>query len=257
MNSENALNQSEAIDQPSESLQLHTSTFATDCKQVLLESADTTKTRFALIQWIAESPDRTTFLLRKQEVTSTLNLSTRQVERLLKKYYRNDLEETTGTERLDKGEHKILHYWVDFINWFYEDRIKKKLSVAVADVVREVKRHAEIDLQLQPGEYPDRATVYRVLKPVIARAALQNKIRNPGSGSWFHVKTRDGEYIEIFCSNQVIQCDHTKLDILIVDKDGKILGRPWLTISCPCSICSSNVQIRLKVDNLDRGWRQN
>ncbi len=230
MNTENAPDQLEAIDQPSESLQLHTSTFATDCKQVLLESADTTKTRFALIQWIAESPDRTTFLLRKQEVTSTLNLSTRQVERLLKKYYKNDLEETTGTERSDKGEHKILPYWVDYIKWFYEDRQKKKLSVAVADVVREVKRHAEIDLQLQPGEYPDRATVYRVLKPVVEREALQNKIRNPGSGSWFHVKTHEGEYIEIFCSNQVIQCDHTKLDILIVDKDGRILGRPWLTI---------------------------
>jgi putative transposase len=186
------LEAAEAVNESSELLQLNANSFATDCKQVLLESADTTKTRFALIQWIAESPDRTTFLLRKQEVTSTLNLSTRQVERLLKKYYKNDLEETTGTKRSDKGEHKILHYWVDFINWFYEDRIKKKLSVAVADVVREVKRHAEIDLQLQPGEYPDRATVYRVLKPVIAREALQNKIRNPGSGSWFHVKPVKG-----------------------------------------------------------------
>jgi putative transposase len=116
------------------------------------------------------------------------------------------------------------------MKWFYEDRKKKKLSVAVADVVREVKRHAEFDLHLQSGEYPDRATVYRVLKPVVEREALQNKIRNPGSGSWFHVKTRDGEYIEVFCSNQVIQCDHTKLDILIVDKDGRILGRLWLTI---------------------------
>jgi putative transposase len=230
MNTKNAPNQSEAVDESSELLQLNASSFATDCKQVLLESADTTKTRFALIQWIAEAPDRRTFLLRKQEVTSTLNLSTRQVERLLKKYYKNDLEETTGTERSDKGEHKILPYWVDFMKWFYEDRKKKKLSVAVIDVVREVKRHAEIDLQLQPGEYPDRATVYRVLKPVVEREALQNKIRNPGSGSWFHVKTRDGEYIEVFCSNQLIQCDHTKLDILIVDKDGKILGRPWLTI---------------------------
>lgn len=220
----------EAVNESSELLQLNASSFATDCKQVLLESADTTKTRFALIQWIAEAPDRVTFLLRKQEVTSTLNLSTRQVERLLKRYYKNDLEETTGTERSDKGENKILPYWVDYIKWFYDDRKKKKLSISRADVVREVKRHAEFDLHLQPGEYPHRASVYRVLEPVVAREALQKKIRNPGSGSWFHVKTRDGEYIEVFCSNQVIQCDHTKLDILIVDKDGKVLGRPWLTI---------------------------
>jgi len=229
MSAEDDRDQPEVVGEPSETLTLDASNFVADCKQILLENLDKHTSRFALAQWVANAPNRDIFLQRKQEVADTLELSIRQVERVLKKYHKSELRETSGAERSDKGEHKILPYWVDYMKWFYDDRKEKKLSAAVADVVREVKRHAEIDLHLQPGEYPDRATVYRVLKPVVEREALQNKIRNPGSGSWFHVKTRDGEYIEIFCSNQVIQCDHTKLDILIVDKDDKILGRLWLT----------------------------
>lgn len=30
-------------------------------------------------------------------------------------------------------------------------------------------------------------------------------------------------------SNHVWQCDHTRADVLLVDKYGDILGRPWLT----------------------------
>ena len=31
-------------------------------------------------------------------------------------------------------------------------------------------------------------------------------------------------------SNQVWQCDHTLLDVLVVERAGEILGRPWLTM---------------------------
>ncbi|MBE9011051.1 transposase [Pseudanabaenaceae cyanobacterium LEGE 13415] len=31
-------------------------------------------------------------------------------------------------------------------------------------------------------------------------------------------------------SNQVWQCDHTKIDVLVVDQAGEVLGRPWLSI---------------------------
>lgn len=30
-------------------------------------------------------------------------------------------------------------------------------------------------------------------------------------------------------SNHVWQCDHTRVDVLLVDSDGEMLGRPWLT----------------------------
>lgn len=44
------------------------------------------------------------------------------------------------------------------------------------------------------------------------------------------VVTRDGQLLKADFSNQIIQCDHTKLDICIVDSDDNLLSdRPWLT----------------------------
>jgi len=41
--------------------------------------------------------------------------------------------------------------------------------------------------------------------------------------------TRDGRELEVEGSNDVCQCDHTRLDIRIVDEYG-VLDRPWLTV---------------------------
>jgi putative transposase len=30
-------------------------------------------------------------------------------------------------------------------------------------------------------------------------------------------------------SNHLWQCDHTRADVFLVDRDGQILGRPWFT----------------------------
>ena len=48
-------------------------------------------------------------------------------------------------------------------------------------------------------------------------------------GSRLSVKTRTGEDISVECSNHLWQCDHTLVDVLLVDKDGGVIGRPWLT----------------------------
>jgi putative transposase len=44
------------------------------------------------------------------------------------------------------------------------------------------------------------------------------------------LKTREGVEIPIEWSNQVWQCDHTRVDVLVVDSAGEILGRPTLSI---------------------------
>jgi putative transposase len=44
------------------------------------------------------------------------------------------------------------------------------------------------------------------------------------------ITTREGIELAIEWSNQVWQCDHTKVDVLVVDQSGEVLGRPWLTI---------------------------
>ena len=82
-----------------------------------------------------------------------------------------------------------------------------------------MKQHALVDLKLKPGDYPHQATVYRILDPLIAQHKQKTKVRNPGSGFWMTVVTRDGQLLKADFSNQIIQCDHTKLDICIVDSE--------------------------------------
>ena len=60
--------------------------FDTDPSQILIESSDPQKLRFRLIEWLAESPNRKVKAERKQEIAKTLEISTRQVERLLDRY---------------------------------------------------------------------------------------------------------------------------------------------------------------------------
>ncbi|MEH1851988.1 MAG: Mu transposase C-terminal domain-containing protein [Nostoc sp.] len=220
----------EELTQAPDAIFLDKSNFVVDPSQIILETSDRHKLTFNLIQWLAESPNRTIKSQRKQAVANTLGVSTRQVERLLKQYHDDKLSESAGVQRSDKGKHRVSEDWQEFIKAIYKESIKNKHPISPASIVREVKRHAEVDLKLKPGDYPHQATVYRILDPLIAQHKQKTKVRNPGSGSWMTVVTRDGQLLKADFSNQIIQCDHTKLDIRIVDSDGNLLSeRPWLT----------------------------
>jgi putative transposase len=204
--------------------------FDTDPSKIVLDASEPQKLRFQLIEWLAGSPTPKVKAARKQAIANTLDISTRQVERMLNQYREDRLHETAGVERSDKGQRRIGDYWQDYIREVYEQSLKHKHPLKPADVMREVKRHAVIDLRHEDGDYPHPATIYRILKPLIDRQKQKQKIRNPGSGSWLAVETRDGKLLKAEFSNQIIQCDHTKLDIRIVDEEGKLLPwRPWLT----------------------------
>ena len=83
-------------------------------------------------------------------------------------------------------------------------------------------------LELGDDKPPSYKTVLRVLKPI--QDKKKKSIRSPGwQGTTLSVKTRDGKDISINHSNQVWQCDHTRADILLVDRHGELIGRPWLT----------------------------
>ncbi|MBD2604995.1 Mu transposase C-terminal domain-containing protein [Scytonema hofmannii FACHB-248] len=220
----------EELTQVPDAILLDKSNFVVDPSQIILETSDRQKLTFNLIQWLAESPNRTIKSQRKQAIADTLGVSTRQVERLLKQYDEDRLTETAGIERADKGKYRVSEYWQDFIKTIYQKSLKDKHPISPASVVREVKRHAIVDLKLKPGDFPHQATVYRILTPLIEQHKRKTRVRNPGSGSWMTVVTRDGQLLKADFSNQIIQCDHTKLDIRIVDIHGSLLSDcPWLT----------------------------
>ena len=185
---------------------------------------DPHRLRFCLIEWLAEAPNRQVKAERKEAIAKTLDISPRQVERLLNQYNRDRLRETAGVERADKGNHQIHEYWQNYVREVYEKSLKEKHPLKPADVVQEVQRHAVIDLRHEAGDYPHPATIYRILKPLVEQQKRRQKIRNPGAGSWLAVETRDGKLLKADFSNPIIQCDHTKLDIRIVNKDGNLLS---------------------------------
>ncbi len=81
-----------------------------------------------------------------------------------------------------------------------------------------------------PKDYPSHQTVYRILDRFIEEKQKKLKARSAGYvGSRLTHMTRDGREIEVEGSNDVWQCDHTKLDVMIVDEFG-LLGRPNLTV---------------------------
>jgi putative transposase len=202
--------------------------YQTDPRQIVLDASDPSKLRFRLVQWLAAAPDRETSRQRKQEVASTLKISTRQVERLLRRFHAGELDEENSEVRADKGSHRVDPYWVEYIQKAYEQG-NKSGRMSPSDVAREVKRHAIVDRHLEDGQFPHPATVFRVLKPLVERSRIRKKTRNPGSGSWMVLETRNGKSLKIEFSNQILQSDHTKLDVLVVDRDGEVVGRPWLT----------------------------
>ena len=84
--------------------------------------------------------------------------------------------------------------------------------------------------ELGQDKYPSYRTVYRVLQPIIEQKEQKASVRSRGwRGSRLSVKTRDGKDLSVEYSNHVWQCDHTRVDLLLVDRHSEIVGRPWLT----------------------------
>lgn len=191
------------------------------------------KFRYALIEWVAKSHNNTIKRKRKEVVRKALGFkNVRQAERLLKQYREGNLREDCGKEYSNKGRILIDPYWVDHMEEYWKKALTNNETLCGIDIYREVKRHAEVDCRRKSvPPYPHKATVYRIVNPWIdERDRIQGKrTRNPGSGSWLAVTTKSGKILKADYSNQIIQADHTQLDIFILDEEGKPY-RPWLTI---------------------------
>lgn len=189
---------------------------------------DEVKLRMEVIQSLTEPCDRKIYSLKKKEAAEKLGVSIRQVERLLKKWQEERLV-GLATTRSDKGKHRLDQEWVDFIINTYTDGNKGSKRMTRHQVFLKVKGKAKVE-GLKKGEYPSHQSVYRILDKQIEEEERKNNARSPGySGEKLTHMTRDGRELEVEGSNDVWQCDHTRLDVRLVDEYG-VLDRPWLTI---------------------------
>ena len=182
--------------------------------------------KLEVIQTLLEPCDRLTYGKRLFEAAKKLGKSKRTVQRLVKKWEEKGLEGLTQTLRADKGNHRINEDLEKFILNTYQTGNKGSKRITRKQVYLRTKNKAQ-ELGLKA---PSHMTVYRVLQPLIDKKEQAKSIRSPGwRGTQLSVKTRAGQDLSVEYSNHVWQCDHTRADVLLVDKYGELLGRPWLT----------------------------
>lgn len=160
------------------------------------------------------------------QAAKQLGMSIRSLQRLMKKWREEGILGLMPQARRDRGKARIGEDWQQFIVKTYREGNRGSRSLSPAQVAVRVKVRAQ---ELGERKYPSHMTVYRILKPMIEQR--QQVKRSLGwKGSRLTIKTRDGAEIAVEYSNQVWQADHTKVDVLVVEQSGEILGRPWLTL---------------------------
>ncbi len=194
--------------------------------EVVVEFDEEAQLKIEIIQTLLEPCDRKTYGKKLDEAAKKLGKSKRTVQRLVKKWEEEGLAALTQTKRADKGNHRIGNELEEFILKTYKSGNKGSKRITRKQVYLRTKIKAQ-ELGLKA---PSHMTLYRVLQPLIDRQKQAKSIRSPGwRGTQLSVKTRVGQDLSVEYSNNVWQCDHTRADILLVDKYGELLDRPWLT----------------------------
>ncbi len=192
-----------------------------------VELSEAAKERIQAMQYLGSAPDRATYLIRQRAIAKQLGMSVRNVQRLMRQWRNSGMGGVIRQERKDHGEHRVSQQWLDYILKTYRQGNRGSRQMSRAQVAVRVASRAQ---ELGELEYPSRATVYRILQSEIDKQAQKQRQHSLGwTGEKLILKTKFGLEIEITHSNQVWQCDHTKLDLFVVSPTGVVLGRPWLT----------------------------
>jgi len=181
--------------------------------------------RIEIIQTLISAQGTERYGKLQQQAAKKLGITVRSLQRLVKRWRQQGLAALLKQPRVDQGSLKISSEWQEFIVKTYREGNRGSRSMTPAQVVLRVRARAQ---ELGLADYPKRTTVYHILQP---QSEQQQAKRSLGwRGDRLCITTREGIELAIEWSNQVWQCDHTKIDVLVVDQAGEVLGRPWLTI---------------------------
>jgi putative transposase len=179
------------------------------------------------MQRLATAPDRATYLALQQEIAQQLNMSVRNVRHLMRAWQAEGVAGVIRQGRSDCGKRRLDEAWTAYIVQTYRAGNRGGRRMSRAQVAVRVAARA---LEVGDSHPPSRASVYRVLQSEIDQQEVRSRVRSIGwQGETLVLKTREGIAVEVKASNQVWQCDHTRVDLMVVDQVGEVLGRPWLT----------------------------
>lgn len=183
--------------------------------------------RVNAMQRLANAPDRPTYLALQQEIAQQLKMTVRNVQHLLKAWQTKGVAGVIRRGRSDCGQRRLDDDWTQYIVQTYRAGNRGGRRMSRAQVAVRVRSRA---IEIGDSNPPSRASVYRILQTEMDRQEERSRVRSVGwQGETLILRTREGLEIEVKESNQVWQCDHTRVDLLVVDQVGEVLGRPWLT----------------------------
>lgn len=225
---------------------------------LLNEISPEVQQRIDLIDTIRHAPDKKTRREAILVAAKTLGKTTRSIREMMKRVEQEGVV-ALAIGRKDKGQFRIPEYWFKFIVKIYEWGRKDGSRININGVSTHLrslaaqgedlrsrkyanlfKGYPKVLKDLIVGKYPSHVTIYKVVKLYLAQK--NKKVRHPGSPAEGQIIQTTEGIIPLTYSNQVWQCDHTKLDILLVDDDGEvilqwdnqkeeeIIGRPYLTL---------------------------
>lgn len=189
--------------------------------------SDKVRLKMDLVQSLIEPCDRRTLRQRKQDAAEKLGVSVRSVERMLRSYREEGLVSLTTT-RSDKGQCRIDDNIKKFILDTYDKGHQGSKNITRHQVFLNVKGWIR-QQGLAEEDCPSHQTVYNIINNHIEEKQRKLKARSPGflDARLTHT-ARDGRILEVEGRNDVWQCDHTRLDVMLVDELG-VLSRPWIT----------------------------
>ena len=183
--------------------------------------------RSSVIQRLQRYQGRDDYSAEQARASAELGISVRSLRRLQNQYRASGLSGLQRQVRSDQGQLKVSETWQAFIVKAYRDGNRGQRATSRSQVAKLVKSHAA---ELGARDYPSRQSVYRVLAAEIERAEQKQKRRSIGwQGEALKLRTKEGIELDVECSNQVWQCDHTRADIMVVDGQGDPIGCPTLT----------------------------
>ncbi|PIG91662.1 helix-turn-helix domain-containing protein [Gloeocapsopsis sp. IPPAS B-1203] len=188
--------------------------------------SESERKRLSVLQELLATAGQPGYGQRQAAAAQKLGMTVRSVRRLMRQLREEGVESIIRRSRSDRGEARISSQWQQFIVKTYRSGNRGGRRMNPAQVAVRVKVRAQ---ELGTQEYPSHMTVYRILKPLIEQGQPQKRSLGWRSDC-LSLKTREGLEIPIEWSNQVWQCDHTRVDVLVVDAAGEILGRPTLSI---------------------------
>ena len=118
---------------------------------IVTELSEEARLKMEIIESLLESCDRQTYGQRLKDAAKKLGKSVRTVQRLVQKWEVEGLLALTGTERTDKGKHRISQQWQDFIIKTYREGNKGSKRMSRKQVALRVEVRAK---ELGEEDYP-------------------------------------------------------------------------------------------------------